>query len=274
MAVEFVEITDLTEYLASDLDGNEPLQISGTAFTTINEMVEFGQKKYPSPNILEIPNSLFNLTSSSSSSTIKKEVLKVGSSWADFVGKINAADLIYSRINAAAANTYWSQINMVTSNLKNVVTFKYYKNDLFYTLQIEYVSSSDTYSCTLQTVSIPKGTWVYKNGESVLNDVQAGTHAILINPSGDIVVNLDADSFTKSNNTVCKVVVPGPTTKVTVNTGNGIPALYSDMAWEPSDLGGGTQDRILFRIEAISTSANPTSAHIWFFVDAEVYRLR
>ena len=124
----------------------------------------------------------------------------------------------------------------------------------------------------LQPVELPQSRFVYQTGNT-FNPV-AGDFAIGIYNQGTSVINLKASDYLDPHNRISKVVVPGPTTKVSVVTDNGIPALYSDMAWEPSDLGGGTQDRIVYTITAFATSDNPTSSQIRFFVDAEVYRLR
>ena len=73
---------------------------------------------------------------------------------------------------------------------------------------------------------------------------------------------------------MCKIVVPGATAKIKIVTDNGIPPLVTDAAWEPSDFGGGTQDRIVYTITAFASNNNPAASQIWFFIDAELYRLR
>ena len=64
------------------------------------------------------------------------------------------------------------------------------------------------------------------------------------------------------------------TVKVQIVTDNGIPPLVTDAAWEPSDFGGGTEDRIVYTITAFASSNNPSASQIWFFIDAELYRSR
>lgn len=73
---------------------------------------------------------------------------------------------------------------------------------------------------------------------------------------------------------MCKIAVPAVTTKVQIVTDNGIPPLVTDAAWEPSDFGGGTQDKIVYTITAFASSNNPKARQVWFFIDAELYRLR
>ena len=124
----------------------------------------------------------------------------------------------------------------------------------------------------LQPVELPQNRFVYQT-ENTFNPV-AGDFIIGIYSQGTSTINLKASDYLDPHNRISKVVVPGPTTKVTINTDNGISALTTDFANEPSDLGGGTQDRIMYTITAFATSNNPTSSQIWFFVDAEIYRLR
>lgn len=76
------------------------------------------------------------------------------------------------------------------------------------------------------------------------------------------------------NNHTCKVAVPYNTTKVQVVTDNGIPPLMTDLAFEPSDFGANTNDRIVYTITAFASSNNPSASQVWFFIDAELYRLR
>ena len=124
----------------------------------------------------------------------------------------------------------------------------------------------------LQPVELPQNRFIYQTG-NIFNPV-AGDFIIGIYSQGPAVINLKASDYLDPHNRISKVVVPGPTTKVAINTDNGIPALTTDFANDPSDLGGGTQDRIMYTITAFATSNNPTSSQIWFFVDAELYKIR
>ena len=76
------------------------------------------------------------------------------------------------------------------------------------------------------------------------------------------------------NNHTCKIAVPYNTVKVQVVTDNGISPLMTDLAFEPSDFGANTDDRIVYTITAFASNNNPSAGQVLFFIDAELYRLR
>lgn len=281
MAVQYVDITTLTEYTGDDLSGNEPIQVSASAFTTIGGIADFGEKKFGDrPTILEIPNSLFALSESSSSAAISNVIKSVASGWNDFMSKVSSANLVYSRTGLAALNQYRIFASTVTSNLTNSVSFYDVANNQLSSRVITYNSSSDTYSIKITNYDlnsivddIPSGAFKYQTS-NVFNYPKPGDYILGIYSQGTSVINLKASDFLVDNNHVCKIVVPGATTKVQIVTDNGIPPLVTDAAWEPSDFGGGTQDRIVYTITAFASNNNPTASQIWFFIDAELYRLR
>lgn len=281
MAVQYVDITTLTEYTGDDLSGNEPIQVSASAFTTIGGIADFGEKKFGDrPTILEIPNSLFALSNSSSSAAISNVINSVASGWNDFMSKVSSANLVYSRTGLAALNQYRIFASTVTSNLTNSVCFYDVTNNQLSSRVITYNSSSDTYSikitiCDLNSIvdDIPSGAFKYQTS-NVFDYPKPGDYILGIYSRGTSVINLRASDFLVDNNHVCKIVVPGATAKVQIVTDNGIPPLVTDAAWEPSDFGGGTQDRIVYTITAFASNNNPAASQIWFFIDAELYRLR
>lgn len=281
MAVQYVDITTLTEYTGDDLSGNEPIQVSASAFTTIGGIADFGEKKFGDrPTILVMPNSFINLSESSSSATISNVINSVSSGWNDFVSKVSSANLVYSRTNQSALNQYRVFISTVTSNLTNTVTFMDVANSQLTSRIITYNSSSGTYSFKLTNYSIPgiiddipTGSFKYQTN-NIYDYPKPGDYILGIYSQGTSVINLRASDFLVKNNHVCKIVVPGATTKVQIVTDNGIPPLVTDAAWEPSDFGGGTQDRIVYTITAFASNNNPSARQIWFFIDAELYRLR
>lgn len=281
MAVQYVDITTLTEYTGDDLSGNEPIQVSASAFTTIGGIADFGEKKFGDrPTILEIPNSLFALSESSSSAAISNVINSVASGWNDFMSKVSSANLVYSRTGLAALNQYRIFTSTVTSNLTNSVSFYDVTNDQLSLRVITYNSSSDTYSIKITNYDlysivddIPSGAFKYQTS-NVFDYPKPGDYILGIYSQGTSVINLKASDFLVANNHVCKIVVPAVTTKVRIVTDNGIPPLVTDAAWEPSDFGGGTQDRIVYTITAFASNNNPSASQIWFFIDAELYRLR
>lgn len=281
MAVQYVDITTLTEYTGDDLSGNEPIQVSASAFTTIGGIADFGEKKFGDrPTILEIPNSLLALSESSSSAAISNVINSVASGWNDFMSKVSSANLVYSRTGLAALNQYRIFASTVTSNLTNSVSFYDVANNQLSSRVITYNSSSDTYSIKITNYDlnsivddIPSGAFKYQTS-NVFNYPKPGDYILGIYSQGTSVINLKASDFLVDNNHVCKIVVPGATTKVQIVTDNGIPPLVTDAAWEPSDFGGGTQDRIVYTITAFASNNNPAASQIWFFIDAELYRLR
>lgn len=281
MAVQYVDITTLTEYTGDDLSGNEPIQVSASAFTTIGGIADFGEKKFGDrPTILEIPNSLFALSGSSSSAAISNVINSVASGWNDFMSKVSSANLVYSRTGLAALNQYRIFASTVTSNLTNSVSFYDVANNQLSSRVITYNSSSDTYSIKITNYDlnsivddIPSGAFKYQTF-NVFDYPKPGDYILGIYSQGTSVINLKASDFLVANNHVCKIVVPAVTTKVQIVTDNGIPPLVTDAAWEPSDFGGGTQDRIVYTITAFASNNNPSASQIWFFIDAELYRLR
>lgn len=281
MAVQYVDITTLTEYTGDDLSGNEPIQVSASAFTTIGGIADFGEKKFGDrPTILEIPNSLFALSESSSSAAISNVINSVASGWNDFMSKVSSANLVYSRTGLAALNQYRIFTSTVTSNITNSVSFYDVANNQLTLRVITYNSSSDTYSIKITNYDlksivddIPSGAFKYQTS-NVFNYPKPGDYILGIYSQGTSVINLKASDFLVDNNHVCKIVVPGATTKIHIVTDNGIPPLVTDAAWEPSDFGGGTQDRIVYTITAFASNNNPAASQIWFFIDAELYRLR
>lgn len=281
MAVQYVDITTLTEYTGDDLSGNEPIQVSASAFTTIGGIADFGEKKFGDrPTILEIPNSLFALSKSSSSAAISNVINSVASGWNDFMSKVSSANLVYSRTGLAALNQYRIFASTVTSNLTNSVSFYDVANNQLSSRVITYNSSSDTYSIKITNYDlnsivddIPSGAFKYQTS-NVFDYPKPGDYILGIYSQGTSVINLKASDFLVANNHVCKIVVPAATTKVQIVTDNGIPPLVTDAAWEPSDFGGGTQDRIVYTITAFASNNNPSASQIWFFIDAELYRLR
>ena len=281
MAVQYVDITTLTEYTGDDLSGNEPIQVSASAFTTIGGIADFGEKKFGDrPTILEIPNSLFALSESSSSAAISNVINSVASGWNDFMSKVSSANLVYSRTGLASLNQYRIFASTVTSNLTNSVSFYDVANNQLSSRVITYNSSSDTYSIKITNYDlnsivddIPSGAFKYQTS-NVFDYPKPGDYILGIYSQGKSVINLKASDFLVANNHVCKIVVPAATTKVQIVTDNGIPPLVTDAAWEPSDFGGGTQDRIVYTITAFASNNNPSASQIWFFIDAELYRLR
>lgn len=281
MAVQYVDITTLTEYTGDDLSGNEPIQVSASAFTTIGGIADFGEKKFGDrPTILVIPNSLLTLSESSSSAAISNVINSVASGWNDFMSKVSSANLVYSRTGLAALNQYRIFASTVTSNLTNSVSFYDVANNQLTSRVITYNSSADTYSIKITNYDlnsivgdIPSGAFKYQTA-NVFDYPKPGDYILGIYSQGTSVINLRASDFLVDNNHVCKIVVPGATTKVQIVTDNGIPPLVTDAAWEPSDFGGGTQDRIVYTITAFASNNNPSASQVWFFIDAELYRLR
>lgn len=281
MAVQYVDITSLSEYTESDLNGNEPIQVSASAFTTVNAINEFGEAKFGGrPTMLELPNSFINLNNGSSSAAISNVINSVSSGWTDFVSKVSSANIVYSRSGVAALNYYRIFVATITSNLTNTVSFVDVSNNTITLRVITYNSSSNTYifkltSYNVDTIknSIPTGSFKYQT-YNVFDYPKPGDYILGIYSQGTSVINLKASDFLVANNHACKIVVPAVTAKVQIVTDNGIPPLVTDAAWEPSDFGGGTQDRIVYTITAFASSNNPSASQIWFFIDAELYRLR
>lgn len=281
MAVKYVDITSLSEYTESDLNGNEPIQVSASAFTTVNAINEFGEAKFGGrPTMLELPNSFINLNNGSSSAAISNVINSVSSGWTDFVSKVSSANIVYSRSGVAALNDYRIFVATTTSSLTNTVSFVDVSNNTITLRVITYNSSSNTYTFKLTSYnvdtiknSIPTGSFKYQTN-NVFDYPKPGDYIFGIYSQGKSVINLKASDFLVANNHTCKIVVPAVTTKVQIVTDNGIPPLVTDAAWEPSDFGGGTQDRIVYTITAFAPSNNPSASQIWFLIDAELYRLR
>ena len=281
MAVQYVDITSLSEYTKSDLDGNEPIQVSASAFTTVNAINEFGETKFGGrPTMLEMPNSFINLNDGSSSAAISNVINSVSSGWTDFVSKVSSANIVYSRTNLAALNNYRIFVATITSNLTNTVSFVDVSSNTITLRVITYDSSSNTYTFKLTSYnvdtiknSIPTGSFKYQTS-NVFDYPKPGDYILGIYSQGTSVINLKASDFLVDNNHVCKIAVPAVTTKVQIVTDNGIPPLVTDAAWEPSDFGGGTQDKIVYTITAFASNNNPMASQVWFFIDAELYRLR
>lgn len=281
MAVQYVNITSLSEYTESDLNGNEPIQVSASAFTTVNAINEWGETKFGGrPTMLELPNSFINLNNGSSSAAISNVINSVSSGWTDFVSKVSSANIVYSRSGVAGLNYYRIFVATITSNLTNIASFVDVSNNSITLRVIRYDSSSSTYTFKLtrynvDTIfnSIPTGSFKYQTS-NVFDYPKPGDYILGIYSRGTSVINLKASDFLVANNHVCKIVVPAETTKVQIVTDNGIPPLVTDAAWEPSDFGGGTQDRIVYTITAFASNNNPAASQIWFFIDAELYRLR
>lgn len=281
MAVQYVDITSLSEYTESDLNGNEPIQVSASAFTTVNAINEFGEAKFGGrPTMLELPNSFIILNNGSSSADISNVINSVSSGWTDFVSKVSSANIVYSRSGLAGLNYYRIFVATITSNLTNTISFVDVSNNTITLRIITYNSSSSTYTFKLtiynvDTIknSIPRGSFKYQTS-NVFYYPKPGDYILGIYSQATSVINLKASDFLVDNNHVCKIVVPGATTKVQIVTDNGIPPLVTDAAWEPSDFGGETMDRIVYTITAFASNNNPSASQIWFFIDAELYRLR
>ena len=281
MAVQYVDITTLTEYTGDDLSGNEPIQVSASAFTTIGGIADFGEKKFGDrPTMLVLPNSLLNLTESSSSATISNVINSVSSGWNDFMSKVSSANLVYTRTGLAALNQYRIFVSTVTSNLTNSVSFYDCANNQLTLRVITYNSSADTYSIKITNYDlnsivgdIPSGAFKYQTS-NVFDYPKPGDYILGVYSVATSVINLKASDFLIDNNHTCKVVVPYNTTKVQVVTDNGIPPLMTDLAFEPSDFNANSNDRIVYTITAFASNNNPSASQIWFFIDAELYRLR
>mgnify|MGYP000313201232 FL=1 len=281
MAVQYVDITSLSEYTESDLNGNEPIQVSASAFTTVNAINEFGETKFGGrPTMLEMPNSFINLNDGSSSAAISNVINSVSSGWTDFVSKVSSANIVYSRSNLAALNNYRIFVATITSNLTNTVSFVDVSNNTITLRVITYDSSSSTYTFKLtrynvDTIknSIPTGSFKYQTA-NVFDYPKPGDYILGVYSFDTSVINLKASDFLIDNNHTCKVVVPYNTIKVQVVTDNGIPPLMTDLAFKPSDFNANTNDRIVYTITAFASNNNPSASQVWFFIDAELYRLR
>ena len=281
MAVQYIDITSLSEYTESDLNGNEPIQVSASAFTTVNAINEFGEAKFGGrPTMLKMPTSFINLTDGSSSEDISNVINSVSSGWTDFVSKVNSANIVYSRTGIAALNNYRIFVATITSNLTNIVSFVDVSNNTITLRVIKYNSSNSTYTFKLTSYniytilnSIPTGSFKYQTG-NVFDHPKPGDYILGVYSAPTAVINLKASDFLIANNHTCKVVVPYNTTKVQVVTDNGISPLMTDLAFEPSDFGANTNDRIVYTITAFASNNNPSAKEIWFFIDAELYRLR
>ena len=145
---------------------------------------------------------------------------------------------------------------------------------------ITYNSSSSTYTFKLTSYnvdtikdSIPTGSFKYQTG-NVFDYPKPGDYILGVYSAPTAVINLKASDFLIDNNHTCKIAVPYNTTKVQVVTDNGIPPLMTDLAFEPTDFGANTNDRIVYTITAFASNNNPSARQVWFFIDAELYRLR
>ena len=281
MAVQYVDITSLSEYTENDLNGNEPIQVSASAFTTVNAINEWGETKFGGrPTMLKMPNSFINLNDGSSSAAISNVINSVSSGWTDFVSKVSSANIVYSRTNLAAFNNYRIFVATITSNLTNTVSFVDVLNNTITLRVITYDSSSSTYTFKLTSYnvdtiknSIPTGSFKYQTS-NVFDYPKPGDYILGVYSAATSVINLRASDFLIDNNHTCKVVVPYNTVKVQVVTDNGIPPLMTDLAFKPSDFDAHTNDRIVYTITAFASNNNPSASQVWFFIDAELYRLR
>lgn len=281
MAVQYVDITSLTEYTESDLNGGEPIQVSASAFTTVNAINEWGETKFGGrPTMLEMPNSFISLNNGSSSASISNVINSVSSGWTDFVSKVNSANIVYSRSGLAALNNFRIFTTTTTSNLTNSVSFVDVSSNTITLRLITYRSSSSSYtfkltSYNIDTISksIPTGSFKYQT-VNVFDYPKPGDYILGVYSASKSVINLKASDFLIANNHTCKIAVPYNTTKVQVVTDNGIPPLMTDLAFKPSDFGASQNDRIVYTVTAFASSNNPSSSQIWFFIDAELYRLR
>jgi hypothetical protein len=281
MAVQYVDITSLSEYTESDLNGNEPIQVSASAFTTVNAINEWGETKFGGrPTMLKMPNSFINLNNGSSSAAISNVINSVSSGWTDFVSKVSSANIVYSRSGLAALNDYRIFVMTTTSNLTNTVSFVDVSNNTITLRVITYNSSKGTYifrltSYNVDTIknSIPTGSFKYQTG-NVFAYPKPGDYILGVYSNPTAVINLRASDFLIDNNHTCKVVLPYNTTKVQVVTDNSISPLMTDLAFEPSDFGANINDRIVYTITAFASNNNPSASQVWFFIDAELYRLR
>lgn len=281
MAVQYVDITSLSEYTESDLNGNEPIQVSASAFTTVNAINEWGETKFGSrPTMLKMPNSFINLNDGSSSAAISNVINSVSSGWTDFVSKVSSANIVYSRTNLAALNYYRIFVATITSNLTNTVSFVDVSNNIITLRAIIYNSSNSTYTFKLTSYnvdtifnSIPTGSFKYQTG-NVFNYPKPGDYILGVYSAPTSVINLRASDFLIDNNHTCKIAVPYNTTKVQVVTDNGIPPLMTDLAFKPTDFDANPNDRIVYTITAFASNNNPSARQVWFFIDAELYRLR
>lgn len=281
MAVQYVDITSLSEYTESDLNGNEPIQVSASAFTTVNAINEWGETKFGGrPTMLEMPNSFIKLNNGSSSAAISNVINSVSSGWTDFISKVSSANIVYSRSNLAALNNYMIFVSTITSNLTNTVSFVNVSSNTIILRIIKYNSSNSTYAFKLTNYnidtikdSIPTGSFKYQSA-NVFDYPKPGDYIFGVYSNSTAVINLRASDFLIDNNHTCKVVVPYNTTKVQVVTDNSIPPLMTDLAFEPSNFGANPNDRIVYTITSFASNNNPSEKQVWFFIDAELYRLR
>lgn len=277
MAVQYVDITSLSEYTESDLNGNEPIQVSASAFTTVNAINEWGETKFGGrPTMLEMPNSFLSLYSGCSSAAISNVINSVSSGWTDFVSKVSSANIVYSRSGLAALNSYRIFVATITSNLTNTVSFVDVSNNAITLRVITYNSSNSTYTFKVTNYNvdtIPTGSFKYQT-DNVFNYPKPGDYILGVYSAPTAVINLRASDFLIYNNHTCKIAVPYNTVKVQVVTDNGIPPLMTDWAFEPSDFGANPGDRIVYTITAFASDNNPAATQVWFFIDAELYRLR
>lgn len=281
MAVQYVDITSLSEYTESDLNGNEPIQVSASAFTTINAINEWGETKFGGrPTMLEMPDSFIKLNNGSSSAAISNVINSVSSGWTDFVSKVSSANIVYSRSNLAALNYYRIFVATITSNLTNTVSFVDVSSNVITLRVITYNSSNSTYTFKLTSYnvdtiknSIPTGSFKYQTS-NVFDNPKPGDYILGVYSAPKAVINLRASDFLIDNNHICKVAVPYNTTNVQVVTDNGIPPLITDLAFYPSDFDANIDDRIVYTITAFASNNNPSASQVWFFIDAELYRLR
>lgn len=281
MAVQYVDITSLSEYTESDLNGNEPIQVSASAFTTVNAINEWGETKFGGrPTMLKMPNSFIALTDGSSSEAISNVINSVSSGWTDFISKVSSANIVYSRTDVEALNSYKIFVATIASTWRNAISFVDVSNSIITLRVIAYNSSNSTYTFKLTSYdvdtiknSIPTGSFKYQTG-NVFDYPKPGDYILGVYSDATSVINLRASDFLIDNNHTCKVVVPYNTVKVQVVTDNGIPPLITDLAFEPSDFNANPNDRIVYTITAFASDNNPSERQIWFFIDAELYRLR
>lgn len=282
MAITYTDINELTELAPNEINVNSKIQLNASSCATVSSLAEksimIAEDNDWLPIIIELPANFATFTTDTPSEEIEDAINTIATNWSDFLNKIDHANVIYIK-NNAVVDQHYEVINAVSSTVTNTLNIFFFNGVNLYDVIIYYNTSAQTYSCTRSNsynISyIPKGSFRYQTA-SVVDNVLPGDHVLLVNTTGNIVINLKASNFSDlsaRNNHVCKIAVPATVTTVAISTDNGIPALITDAAKEPSDFGGGTQDKIVYTITSFASSNSPNSSQIWFFVDAELYRL-
>lgn len=282
MAITYTDINELTDLAPNEISNSSKIQLNSTSCATVSSLAEksimIAESNDWLPITIELPANFSTFTTDTTSEEIKDAINTVASNWSDFLNKLSNADTVIIK-NDAVINENCEIINITSSTVTNTCNLIYIKSTILYDMLIYYNTSSQTYSCTKNNMynisHVPKGSFRYQTS-NVVDNVLPGDHILLVNAPDKIVINLKASDFSNTavrNNHVCKIAVPGTVTTVAINTDNGIPALITDAAKEPSDFGGGTQDKIVYTITSFASSNSPNSSQIWFFVDAELYRL-